>query len=110
MSEVVLTDGNFKAEVLDSKIPVLVDFWAEWCGPCRMVAPVVEKIAKDYSGKLKVGKLNVDDNSATPAQYGVQGIPTLIFFKDGQVANQIVGFQPEHKLKSVVDSILKPSS
>lgn len=106
MSEVVLTDGNFKAEVLDSKIPVLVDFWAEWCGPCRMVSPIVEKLAKDYSGKLKVGKLNVDDNSETPTQYGVQGIPTLLFFKNGQVANQIVGFQPEHKLKSVIDKIL----
>jgi thioredoxin 1 len=106
MSEVVLTDGNFKAEVLDSKIPVLVDFWAEWCGPCRMVSPIVEKLAKDYSGKLKVGKLNVDDNSETPSQYGVQGIPTLLFFKNGQVANQIVGFQPEHKLKNVIDKIL----
>lgn len=106
MSEVVLTDGNFKSEVLDSKIPVLVDFWAEWCGPCRMVAPVVEKLAKDYAGRLKVGKLNVDDNSETPSQYGIQGIPTLLFFKNGQVANQIVGFQPEHKLKSVIDQIL----
>ena len=106
MSEVVLTDGNFKAEVLDSKIPVLVDFWAEWCGPCRMVSPIVEKLAKDYSGKLKVGKLNVDDNSETPSQYGIQGIPTLLFFKNGQLANQIVGFQPEHKLKGVIDQIL----
>ena len=106
MSEVVLTDGNFKAEVLDSKIPVLVDFWAEWCGPCRMVSPIVEKLAKDYSGKLKVGKLNVDDNSEVPSQYGIQGIPTLLFFKNGQVANQIVGFQPEHKLKNVIDKIL----
>ena len=106
MSEVVLTDGNFKTEVLDSKVPVLVDFWAEWCGPCRMVSPIVEKLAKDYSGKLKVGKLNVDDNSETPSQYGVQGIPTLLFFKNGQVANQIVGFQPEHKLKNAIDKIL----
>ena len=106
MSELVLTDGNFKSEVLDSKVPVLVDFWAEWCGPCKMLGPIVEKLAKDYSGKLKVGKLNVDDNSETPSQYGIQGIPTLIFFKNGQVANQIVGFQPEHKLKSVVDSVL----
>ena len=106
MSEVTLTDANFKSEVLDSKVPVLVDFWAEWCGPCRMVAPVVEKIAKDYSGRLKVGKLNVDDNSDTPQKYGIQGIPTILLFKDGQVAKQIVGFQPEEKLKSAIDSTI----
>ena|SRR3989338_6100114 len=106
MSELTLTDGNFKSEVLDSKIPVLVDFWAEWCAPCRMVAPVVEKIAKEYTGKLKVGKVNVDDNAETPTQYGIQGIPTLILFKDGQVVNQLVGFQSEQKLKSAIDSVL----
>lgn len=106
MAEVVLTDQNFKSEVLESKLPVLVDFWAEWCAPCRMVAPVVEKIAKEYGDRLKVGKLNVDDNSQTPQQYGVQGIPTLILFKSGQVANQLVGYQSEQKLKSAVDSIL----
>mgnify|MGYP001566636664 CR=1 FL=1 len=106
MSEIVLTDQNFKAEVLESKIPVLVDFWAEWCAPCRMVAPVVEKIAKDYASKLKVGKVNVDDNSETPTRYGIQGIPTLLLFKDGQVASQMVGFQSEQKLKGAIDSIL----
>src|SRR3989338_3168665 len=100
MAEVQLTDQNFKTEVLDSKVPVLVDFWAEWCAPCRMVAPVVEKIANDYQGKLKVGKLNVDDNSNTPQQYGVQGIQTLILFKNGKVVEQLVGFQPEQKIKS----------
>src|SRR3989338_5687796 len=104
MSEVTLTDANFKSEVLDSKTPVLVDFWAEWCGPCRMVAPVVEKIAKEYAGKLKVGKLNVDDNSETPQKYGIQGIPTLILFKNAEIVNQMVGFQPEDKLKSAIDS------
>ena len=107
MSEVTLTDQNFKAEVLQSKTPVLVDFWAEWCGPCKMVAPVVEKIVGDYSGKLKVGKLNVDDNSETPMQYGVQSIPTFIIFKDGEEANRMVGFQSEQKLKSVIDSFVK---
>ena len=106
MSEVALTDTNFQKEVLDSQIPVLVDFWAEWCGPCRMVAPIVEKIAKDYSGKLKVGKLNVDDNPETPQKYGIQGIPTIILFKGGKVSKQIVGFQPEEKLKSAVDSVV----
>lgn len=106
MAEVEFTDRNFKTEVLDSKLPVLVDFWAEWCGPCRMVAPVVEKIAKDYAGKLKVGKLNVDDNSETPQQYGIQGIPTLILFKAGKLATQMVGFQSEQKLKGAIDSVL----
>ena len=101
------TDKNFKSEVLDSKTPVLVDFWAEWCAPCRMLAPVVEKIAKDYSGQLKVGKLNVDDNSEVPQQYGIQGIPTVILFKGGKAVNQIVGFQSEDKLKSAVDLLLK---
>jgi len=106
MSGVELTDRNFKNEVLDSKLPVLVDFWAEWCAPCRMVAPVVEKIAQEYAGKLKVGKLNVDDNSETAQQYGIQGIPTLILFKEGQPATQMVGFQSEQKLKSAIDSVL----
>ena len=106
MATSVFTDGNFKAEVLDSNEPVLVDFWAEWCGPCRMVGPVVEKIAEEYSGKLKVGKLNVDENSETPQKYGVQGIPTLIFFKSGKDASRVVGYQPEEKLKETVDSVL----
>ena len=106
MAAVVLTDQNFRSEVLESKLPVLVDFWAEWCAPCRTVAPVVEKIEKDYGARLKVGKLNVDDNSETPQQYGIQGIPTLILFKGGQVANQLVGYQSEQKLKSAIDSIL----
>ncbi len=106
MAANTFTDQNFKTEVLDSQVPVLVDFWAEWCGPCKMLGPIVEKIAKDYSGKLKVGKLNVDDNSETPQQYDVQGIPTIIVFKDGKLANRIVGYQPEDKLKSAIDSIL----
>ena len=106
MSETVFTDTNFKNEVLESKTPVLVDFWAEWCGPCRMLAPIVEKVAKDYSGKLKVGKLNVDDNPEVPQQYGIQGIPTLILFKGGELAKQMVGFQPEEKIKSAIDCIL----
>ena len=106
MSEATFTDQNFKNEVLDSNIPVLVDFWAEWCGPCKMVAPIVEKIAKDYSGKLKVGKLNVDDNPEMPAQYGVQGIPTLLLFRAGKVSQRLVGYQPEDKLKGAIDSFL----
>lgn len=106
MATITFTDSNFKSEVLDSNIPVLVDFWAEWCGPCRMVGPIVEKLAKDYSGKVKIGKLNVDDNAETPSQYGIQGIPTILLFKNGQLANQIVGYQPEDKLKTAIDSIL----
>ena len=107
MAEVELTDENFKSEVLDSKQPVLVDFWAEWCGPCKMVGPIVEKLAKEYSGQVKVGKLNVDDNSETPQKYGIQGIPTLILFKNGEIVNQMVGLQPEDKLKSAIDSALR---
>ncbi len=107
MAEATFTDQNFKKEVLESSLPVLVDFWAEWCAPCRMVAPVVEKIAKEYTGKLKVGKLNVDDNSETPAQYGIQGIPTLLLFRGGQVVNQMVGFQSEDKLKKEIDRVLE---
>ena len=106
MAANTFTDQNFKSEVLDSKIPVLVDFWAEWCGPCKMLGPIVEKLAQDYSGKLKVGKLNVDDNSEISQEYGIQGIPTIILFKNGQMAKQMVGYQPEDKLKSAVDSIL----
>ena len=106
MSETLLTDQNFSAEVLKSKIPVLVDFWAEWCGPCRMLGPVVEKIAKDYAGKLKVGKLNVDENPEVPGQFGIQGIPTIMIFKNGEMVKRIVGFQPEDRIKGEIDSIL----
>lgn len=90
-SPMELNDGNFESEVLKSDLPVLVDFWATWCGPCRMVGPIVEEIAKDYEGKLKVGKLNVDDNSQTAIQYGIMSIPSLFFFKGGKVVDQIIG-------------------
>ncbi|MFW6135653.1 MAG: thioredoxin [Chloroflexota bacterium] len=90
-----VTDANFEDEVLQADEPTLVDFWAEWCGPCHMVAPVVEEIAEEYDGRLQVAKMDVDSNRQTPANYGIQGIPTLILFKDGEEATRIVGFRPK---------------
>ena len=104
--EVVLTDSNFKSEVLQSATPVLVDFWAEWCGPCRALAPVVEKIAAANAGKVKVGKLNVDENPDSAQQYGIQGIPTLLIFKEGKVAHQIVGFQAQANIQRAIDEVM----
>ncbi len=98
-----LTDASFAQEVLKSDQPVLVDFWAPWCGPCRQIAPHVEALAGEFAGKLKVGKINVDDNPAVPTQYRVQGIPTLLLFKGGQVQEQIVGFVPKDVLKRAID-------
>ena len=106
--ETVFTDANFKTEVLDSKTPVLVDFWAEWCAPCRALAPIVERIAEANAGKLKVGKLNVDENPATAQQYGIQGIPTLILFKEGKPAHQVVGFQSQSNIQRAIDEVFVP--
>ena len=100
------TDANFQEEVLDSDLPVLVDFWAEWCGPCRMIAPIVEELAADYAGRLKVGKLNVDENRATAGKFGIRSIPTLLIFKGGRVVEQIVGYQPKAAFKTKIDNIL----
>jgi thioredoxin 1 len=101
-----LTDDNFEAEVLKSDKPVLVDFWAVWCGPCKMLGPTVEEISKEYEGKLKVGKLNVDDNSRMASQYGIMSIPSLLFFKGGQVVDQVVGAVPKKQLIDKLDKIL----
>jgi thioredoxin 1 len=98
MSEVTLTADNFETEVLKSEIPVLVDFWAPWCGPCRMIGPVVTKLAGEFAGKIKVCKLNVDDNQVLSQQYGVMSIPTLKIFKNGQVVEDMVGAMPEGTL------------
>jgi thioredoxin 1 len=98
MKPVELTDSSFETEVLKSTLPVLIDFWAVWCGPCRMVSPIVEELAGEYSGKLKVGKVDVDSNPSTAMQYGIRSIPTLLLFKDGQVVEQIVGAVPKRIL------------
>src|SRR6266478_4091599 len=98
----VFTDDNFQSEVLGSKDPVLVDFWAAWCGPCRSLAPLVDQLAAEYKGKLKVGKLDVDAHQNVPQKYGVMSIPTLLLFKNGQVADQIVGAVPKSKLDAMV--------
>ncbi|MCK5572220.1 MAG: thioredoxin [Bacteroidetes bacterium] len=98
MKPIELNDTNFQNEVLDSEKPVLVDFWAVWCGPCRMVAPVVEEIAKEYNGKLKVGKLDVDNNPEVSMKFGIRSIPTLMVFKGGQVVEQIIGALPKRNL------------
>jgi len=103
---VEVSDGSFDKEVLQASQPVLIDFWAPWCGPCKAIAPVVEELSKDYSGKLKVVKMNVDDNPQTPSKYGVRGIPNLIIFKGGQVQDQIVGAVPKAHLIKAIDRAL----
>ncbi len=103
---VEVNDGNFDQTVLQSKTPVLVDFWAAWCGPCRMVAPVVEELAGEYKGKVTVAKLNVDENPKTASQYGIMSIPTLLIFKNGAPVSNIVGFRPKAELKRSLDAVL----
>jgi thioredoxin 1 len=101
----VVTDGDFDQQILQSDVPALVDFWAAWCGPCRTVGPVVEELAGEYAGKVKVAKLNVDENKQTPTKYGIRGIPTLILFKGGQVVDQIVGAVPKDRIKDLLDKV-----
>jgi thioredoxin 1 len=101
-----VTDASFKSEVLESPVPVLVDYWAEWCGPCKMIAPILDEVGKEYAGKLKVAKLNIDDNPKTPGEYGIRGIPTLILFKGGNVEATKVGALSKSQLTSFIDSNL----
>ena len=101
-----VTDANFEAEVLKSTLPVLVDFWAPWCGPCKSIAPMVEELAAEYDGRLKVAKLNVDDHPLTPSRYGVRGIPNLLLIKAGVVKEQIVGAAPKAKLVQAIGNVL----
>ena len=103
---VQLSDDAFEADVLQSSTPVLVDFWASWCAPCKAISPVVDELAEEYDGQIKIGKLNVDENPATPGQFGVRGIPTLILFKDGEVFDQVVGAVPKNQLEELLKKSL----
>lgn len=100
------TDASFKQDVLDSKVPVLVDFWAEWCGPCKMVGPVLEELAKEYEGKLKIAKVNVDENQQVSVDFHIRSIPTLLFFKEGQLVKQLVGAHPKSKLMNEIQEVI----
>ena len=105
MAEVTITDDNFEKEVAKHKGAVMVDFYAPWCGPCKMMAPVIEKLAKEYKGKVKIAKLDVDDNTDTASKFEVQSIPTIVFFKDGEVTDKLIGFQSEENLREKLDSL-----
>ncbi len=101
-----ITDSNFEQEVINSDVPVLVDFWAVWCGPCKAIAPKIEELANKYAGKIKIGKCNVDENPSTPGEYEIRSIPTLIFIKDGNVVDKIIGIVPKTKLEEAINSII----
>ena len=101
-----ITDSSFDADVLQSDVPVLIDFWAPWCGPCRAIGPIVEELASEYAGKLKVAKMNVDDNPQVPTRYGVRSIPNLVLFKGGQVKDQIVGAVPKATLVKAISQVV----
>ena len=109
MATVEITDANFETEVLKSESPVLIDFWAEWCGPCKAIGPIVEELAGEYAGRLKVGKVNVDVSGQIAANYGIRSIPTLLLFKDGGLQDQLVGALPKSEVVKMVDRVLAPS-
>ncbi len=106
MADLNFTDANFKSEVLDSKTPVVVDFWAPWCGPCRIVGPIIDELTAEFAGKVKVGKINVDENSQTAGQYGVMSIPSIVFFKNGQPVKTMVGAQNKENYKQEIEAVL----
>lgn len=104
--EIILNEKNFDLEVLNSSTPVLVDFWAVWCGPCKVLSPIVEELAKDYEGKLKVGKVNVDENNALASRYGIMSIPTLKFFKGGKIVGELIGAAPKATVEAEIKKVL----
>lgn len=103
------TDDNFEADAINSEMPVLVDFWAEWCQPCKMLGPTIDELAADYAGRARIGKMNIDDNQATPVKYGVQSIPTVLILKNGEVVNKFVGVLPKTQFSEAIDSLLVAS-
>jgi thioredoxin 1 len=106
MKPITITDENFASEVINSTEPVLIDFWATWCGPCKMIAPIVEELAGEFSGKIKIGKLDVDNNQQTSIEYGVRSIPTLLIFKNGKVADTIIGAVPKSNIVQKLNAVL----
>lgn len=106
MADVTITDSTFKSEVLESKMPVLVDFWAPWCAPCRIVSPIIDELSTEYAGKVKVGKMNVDENTDVPGQFGIMSIPTILVFKNGKPVKTMIGAQGKENYKRAIDEVL----